>query len=648
MARHAPPLIADRVLIVDDDPGTCETLGDILRTSGYVVQTAKSAQDALAQFEARPCDAAVVDVRLPDASGIDLLHAIKAVSPMTEVIVLTGHASLTSAIQAINGTAFAYLEKPIEMKGLLATLGKAVDRKRAADARLRRERELADFLENATVGIHWMGPDGRILWANRAELELLGYARDEYVGRHVAEVHVDWDVVHDMLERLARNEVLRGYEARLRAADGSIKHVLIDSSVLWEDGKFVHTRCFTHDISKRKQSEEAALALAAVGREMTETLDPVQAAQRVVAAVLRLFHVRRSALYRIDDGDHLRCVAAAGEGSADWVGQRLPVGHGLAGAAVAQRRAIWSPDVQADPAIRIPAWLRERLAAEGLGSAAAVPLADRERILGCLALADTPGRRFAEQDLELLAAFADQATLAVRNALLYEEVRAARDFLRSITENSADTIVTTDRRGRFTYLSPGVEAMFGYRPHELVGQPAADYYRGGASEARELTRRLVERRVIRNYETAVRAKDGRWVPVSTSVSLLRGDGVWAGGTLGVLKDMTQREAAEAGRGELVELRAVATLAAGVAHEIGNPLAVIVGQMELLALSLPDNARARARVDHALEAADEIREIVVRMARITRVKTSTFEAGLPPILDIGESSNPEAEGHHPAA
>src|ERR1051325_10095295 len=80
----------------------------------------------------------------------------------------------------------------------------------------RRERELADFIENASVGLHWVGADGTILWANQAELELLGYTREEYIGRKINEFHADRDVINDILLRLTNRETLHDYEARLR------------------------------------------------------------------------------------------------------------------------------------------------------------------------------------------------------------------------------------------------------------------------------------------------------------------------------------------------------------------------------------------------------------------------------------------------
>jgi PAS domain S-box-containing protein len=104
--------------------------------------------------------------------------------------------------------------------------------------------------------MHRVGPDGTVLDANSAELDALGYARDEYVGNHIANFHAEKDVIDDILERLRAGEQLRDYEARMVRKDGSIRHVLINSSVNWKDGEFVNTRCVTRDITKRKEYKQ--------------------------------------------------------------------------------------------------------------------------------------------------------------------------------------------------------------------------------------------------------------------------------------------------------------------------------------------------------------------------------------------------------
>lgn len=133
-----------------------------------------------------------------------------------------------------------------------AALDEEIARRQAAERTLRRrEMELADFVENAAEGIHRVAADGTILWANKAELGMLGYTRDEYVGRHIAEFHVDGAVIQDMLLRLAAGQTLYDQPARLRCKDGSIRHVLIHSNGCFENGRLLYTRCFTRDASDR-------------------------------------------------------------------------------------------------------------------------------------------------------------------------------------------------------------------------------------------------------------------------------------------------------------------------------------------------------------------------------------------------------------
>jgi len=85
----------------------------------------------------------------------------------------------------------------------------------------------------------------------------LGYRAEEYVGRHIAEFHADAPVIGDILQKLSCGERLDRYPARLRAKDGSVKHVLVTSNSRFSDGKFVNTRCFTMDVTHMREAERA-------------------------------------------------------------------------------------------------------------------------------------------------------------------------------------------------------------------------------------------------------------------------------------------------------------------------------------------------------------------------------------------------------
>jgi PAS domain S-box-containing protein len=119
-------------------------------------------------------------------------------------------------------------------------------------------------LENALEGLHKVGPDGIILWANKAELDMLGYHEDEYIGHHVADFHVDHDVIEKVLQQLLKGESIYNQPAMLRCKDGTVKHVLIHSNAYFERGRFRYSRCFTRDMTEIRSADRDRAMLAAI------------------------------------------------------------------------------------------------------------------------------------------------------------------------------------------------------------------------------------------------------------------------------------------------------------------------------------------------------------------------------------------------
>jgi two-component system, OmpR family, sensor histidine kinase VicK len=132
--------------------------------------------------------------------------------------------------------------------------------------------EAIDFCENAILPLHCVNGSGIITWANKAELDFLGYAREEYLNHHVGAFYVDIPVCEDILNRLAKHQPLVNYYARVRSKSGEIKHVLLNSSAFFKDGKFSHTRCFTTDITELKKAEMRNLCLISELREKNTRL----------------------------------------------------------------------------------------------------------------------------------------------------------------------------------------------------------------------------------------------------------------------------------------------------------------------------------------------------------------------------------------
>ena len=106
-----------------------------------------------------------------------------------------------------------------------------------------------EFIDNSSIGIHAVSPEGIILYANMCELEVLGYTRPEYVGHHVSEFQMDDACLSDMMNRLGNFEILKNYPARVQGKS-SIKYIIYNSSVYEEEGEFKHTRCYGTEVEK--------------------------------------------------------------------------------------------------------------------------------------------------------------------------------------------------------------------------------------------------------------------------------------------------------------------------------------------------------------------------------------------------------------
>ncbi|MBC3301116.1 PAS domain S-box protein [Pseudomonas sp. SWRI18] len=157
----------------------------------------------------------------------------------------------------------------------------------------RKSTDLEDFFENSAVGLHIVSGEGIILRANKAEVSLLGYCADEYIGRHITEFHVDEPVIGDILNKLGSGDCLNSYPARLRARDGSIKHVAITSNGRFEDGKFFNTRCFTIDVTR---VHDAEIERQESERHMRNLLEALPAAVYTTDAEGRITFYNRAAV----------------------------------------------------------------------------------------------------------------------------------------------------------------------------------------------------------------------------------------------------------------------------------------------------------------------------------------------------------------
>ena len=126
-----------RVLIVDDEEKFIQPFAERLRLRDYDVTTSLSGENAVKQVKKYNYDVVILDVLMPGMDGIETLRQIKKIKPLTEVIMLTGHATVETAIEGMKLGAMDFLMKPCETEDLVSKIQKAHDRKAEQEERIR-------------------------------------------------------------------------------------------------------------------------------------------------------------------------------------------------------------------------------------------------------------------------------------------------------------------------------------------------------------------------------------------------------------------------------------------------------------------------------------------------------------------------------
>ena len=211
--------MAYSVLLIDDEPNFCSSLKPLLETEGYAVTVSHTGQESLFHLESTLIDGVLLDLGLPDISGLSLIDTLRTKYPDTVVIILTGCATVDNAVEALRGGVYDYLQKPFNPERLLNVLAKGIEYKalkRKLSASEKRFRQLA----RAT----WEGiiiyDNGVLLQANTQLYDMFGYTEKELVGTHIFDILLDRKTIKAM-HLQTDPETIGPFEATARRKDGS-------------------------------------------------------------------------------------------------------------------------------------------------------------------------------------------------------------------------------------------------------------------------------------------------------------------------------------------------------------------------------------------------------------------------------------------
>ncbi len=257
-----------KILIVDDEPRMCQSLMELLAGHNYELNTANSAKEAIEYLNKNYFDLILLNIGLPDMDGFQVMDHINRQSPKTLIIVMTGHASMESAVKALRKGAYDYLRKPFEPEKLLTTVKIALNQQKvkkdgelAKEALRENEERFRSIVENTNAGYFFIDRDGLIQDVNESWIKMYGYSSfDEIVGKHFTIIQKMEDVesAKAFVKGIMRKDhkYMTGEFSR-KCKDGSIGYHTFSARPVSHFGEVIGIEGFIIDSTERKLLEKS-------------------------------------------------------------------------------------------------------------------------------------------------------------------------------------------------------------------------------------------------------------------------------------------------------------------------------------------------------------------------------------------------------
>jgi PAS domain S-box-containing protein len=279
-----------QILLIDDEPDILRVLARSLKADGYEVATAGGGAEGLAEFGRNRTPIVITDIKMPGVDGIEVLKTIKARDPDTEVIIITGHGDVDSAVEALHFGASDFINKPVKDEALAIALRRAADkidiRSRlkeythgleekvaSATAEIRRQSNfLSKLVRSSNDGIVATDENLKIVVFNPGAERIFGCFQEEVLGVRSLSELIPADLAELFRRAMAAERAFRELpwrEAQIVSAAGETIPVRFSGSILLEDSRKVGTVSFFQDLREIKQLQRELVhseRLAAIGQ----------------------------------------------------------------------------------------------------------------------------------------------------------------------------------------------------------------------------------------------------------------------------------------------------------------------------------------------------------------------------------------------
>jgi len=249
----------ERILIVDDNEVICKTMKNIFQAKNYFVETVHSGKDAITANKKQHYNVAILDLKLPDMDGLAVLSQLYKENADIGIIMITGFASIETAVGALTKGAEAFIVKPLNMDEVLNTVNRVIEKQRLMGEKQQIEERYRILYKKLSDAMFLSDKNGNVLLSNDKAVELFGYNSDELLGMHFTKLlHPDdrkrlQDSRSKSLE--LGEAAIEGFEANARRKDGSYFDVHITNTILYDENKPSGYQSLIRDITERKRAE---------------------------------------------------------------------------------------------------------------------------------------------------------------------------------------------------------------------------------------------------------------------------------------------------------------------------------------------------------------------------------------------------------
>ncbi|MFH1675162.1 MAG: response regulator [Pseudomonadota bacterium] len=244
-----------KILIVDDEPRMCKSLEALLTEEAYEIHTSGNGVDAMKSLDENMFDLILLDIVIPDMDGRQIMDHITSRCPDTPIILMTGHASVESAVTALRGGAYDYLKKPFEHEELLKTIRNALDQKRLHSERKKAEEDWENTFDAVTDMVMVLDSDHRIIRVNKTTADALKTTKEGLEGKKC------YEVMHGLTRPIKEcpmvltMKTLKPHTTEMTVLEMGGTFICSTSPILDRDGKLTGYTHTLKDITQSKRLE---------------------------------------------------------------------------------------------------------------------------------------------------------------------------------------------------------------------------------------------------------------------------------------------------------------------------------------------------------------------------------------------------------